>query len=222
MSTTKICTKCNTEYSIEMYSKSKTGRDGRRCICKNCVKEYNKKHKAENKKLHDIKYEEYRKQYRETHKEEKKKYDEKYRKEKRNERISKGRQYYQKNKEIYKIKAKEYREKNPDVFRVIMQRRKARMQELESSLTVEQWENIKETFNNKCAYCGKEKPLAQEHFIPVTKGGEHTLNNILPSCKNCNSSKNGKEFHEWYPTFKHYNRQRENFILEYLGHMIMR
>lgn len=217
MPTTKICTKCNNEFKIEMYSKSKTGRDGRRCICKNCVKEYNKKHKAENKELHDIKYEEYRKHYRETHKAEKKKYDEMYRKVKRTERISKGKQYYQENKETFKIKAREYRVNNPDVFRVIMQRRKARTQELESTLTVEQWENIKETFNNKCAYCGKVKPLAQEHFMPVTKGGGHTLDNILPSCKSCNSSKNGKDFHEWYPTYKYYDKQREQKIFNHLS-----
>lgn len=37
-------------------------------------------------------------------------------------------------------------------------------------------------------------------------------------CISCNSSKRDKDFFEWYPTYKHYNQEREKFILEYLGY----
>mgnify|MGYP003489420683 CR=1 FL=1 len=78
--------------------------------------------------------------------------------------------------------------------------------------------NIKLEFNNKCAYCGKEKPLSQEHFVALSKGGEFTINNIIPSCQNCNSSKRATDFFEWYPKFKHYSKKREQIILKFLNY----
>lgn len=64
-----------------------------------------------------------------------------------------------------------------------------------------------------------EEQLHQEHFIPVSDKGEHTINNIIPACRSCNSSKGNKNFFEWYPDYKHYDKKRENFILEYLNYM---
>ena len=61
--------------------------------------------------------------------------------------------------------------------------------------------------------------LHQEHFIPLSKGGEYTHNNIIPACKSCNSSKQDTDFFEWYPTYEEYNEEREQFILEYLGYI---
>jgi 5-methylcytosine-specific restriction endonuclease McrA len=75
-----------------------------------------------------------------------------------------------------------------------------------------------ETFDNKCAYCGKEKPLAQDHFVPLSKGGEYTNNNIICSCKSCNSSKSDKDFFEWYPEQLFYSKEREAKILKYLNY----
>ena len=85
-------------------------------------------------------------------------------------------------------------------------------------MTLKQWNYIKGKFNNKCAYCGEEKLLEQEHFIPVNKGGEYTSNNIIPACKHCNSSKQDSNFFEWYPKQDFYSKEREEFILNHLGY----
>jgi 5-methylcytosine-specific restriction endonuclease McrA len=54
----------------------------------------------------------------------------------------------------------------------------------------EQWDYLKAVFTNSCAYCGLQtNRLAQDHVIPVSKGGAHTLANILPACQPCNSKK---------------------------------
>ena len=105
-----------------------------------------------------------------------------------------------------------------DIFIVSAQKRRAAKKQLSNSLTTKQWNKIKEHFDNKCAYCGKELPLAQEHFIPLSDGGEYTHNNIIPACKSCNSSKKNKSFFDWYPKYKRYSKKREKNILKFLGY----
>ena len=98
------------------------------------------------------------------------------------------------------------------------QRREARKRSLECNLTAKQWLDIKLQFDNKCAYCGKELPLAQEHFLALSKSGEYTVNNIICACKTCNSSKSNKDFFTWYPKYKYYSKKRERFILKFLNY----
>jgi predicted phage replisome organizer len=42
-----------------------------------------------------------------------------------------------------------------------------------------------------CAYCGSTDKVNMtiDHIIPVSKGGSSLLSNLVPACKNCNSSK---------------------------------
>jgi len=58
-----------------------------------------------------------------------------------------------------------------------------------STLTAEEWEDIKRTFKNKCVYCGEQKKLEMDHIIPLSKGGNHTKGNVVPACRNCNAKK---------------------------------
>ena len=99
------------------------------------------------------------------------------------------------------------------------QRRMALKRQLPSTLTTEQWNIIKEAFNNKCCYCNLEKPLTQDHFLALNNGGPYVADNILPACKSCNSSKRDKQFFTWYPKYKHYSSEREQKILAYLGYI---
>ena len=53
-----------------------------------------------------------------------------------------------------------------------------------------QWQEIKEASQHCCVYC--ERPhqrLTMDHLTPLLHGGEHSLWNILPACKSCNSKK---------------------------------
>jgi 5-methylcytosine-specific restriction endonuclease McrA len=69
---------------------------------------------------------------------------------------------------------------------------------VEDQLTEEQWEKIKADCNYTCSYCGaSDVKLTQDHFIPISKGGLHTANNIVPSCVSCNSSKQARNPFEW-------------------------
>lgn len=89
----------------------------------------------------------------------------------------------------------------------------------EFALSESQWNRALESFNNTCAYCGaRDKRLQQEHFIPLSKGGEYTVNNIIPACSKCNRSKYNYSFFEWYPKQEFYSKEREKKILDYLNY----
>jgi len=61
------------------------------------------------------------------------------------------------------------------------------------------WQETLEYFDHKCAYCGEPKTLIMEHAIPINKTemGEHKLGNLVPSCKDCNSSKHHANFEDF-------------------------
>lgn len=199
--------------------------------------EYNRKWYQKNKKHHK----KYRRKYYEENKEQILKTNKKYRLENRDEILEQKRQWYQDNKEDARANTREwykenkekranynkiYSRKNADIVNSISQRYRARKNNLPSTLKSEEWQQIKEDFNFKCAYCGMteeehlmefDERLHQEHFIPVSRGGGYTQRNIIPSCKSCNSSKGDKDFVKWYKGHEGYSKDRENSILEYLG-----
>lgn len=39
-----------------------------------------------------------------------------------------------------------------------------------------------------CTYCGDEAACA-EHAVPICRGGAHEVENMVPACRWCNSSK---------------------------------
>ena len=40
-----------------------------------------------------------------------------------------------------------------------------------------------------CQYCGSTRQLTLDHVIPVSKGGNHTWDNIVTACEKCNNGK---------------------------------
>lgn len=60
-------------------------------------------------------------------------------------------------------------------------------------LTITEWKIILATYNNACAYCGAtNKKLEKDHIIPISKGGKHAKENVVPACRSCNSRKGAK------------------------------
>ncbi len=44
-------------------------------------------------------------------------------------------------------------------------------------------------YDGLCAYCGVNPWVDIDHIHPTSRGGRHTLQNVAPACKSCNSSK---------------------------------
>lgn len=69
----------------------------------------------------------------------------------------------------------------------------------QESFSERDWLETKEYFGDRCAYCGEDGTLLIEHAIPINRSslGEHRLGNIVPSCRQCNANKGGKDFREF-------------------------
>jgi len=190
----KICTKCGIEQSLECYHKDSSHKDGLCSVCIVC------------RNLYYLEHQEYKKQCSKQYRIDNKDHINQYIK-----------QYGIDNHERIAQYKKEYRANNPDKNNAIKQRRRALQNELPSTLTLKQWGTCKAYFKNRCAYCGKSMPLTREHVIALACGGGYTVDNIIPACKPCNSSKIDRALLEWYPKQIFFSKSKLRKIVLYLN-----
>jgi hypothetical protein len=236
----KRCSKCKKKLAVECFYKHKGAKDGLGVQCKKCIKQYDYTHKKQRSEYHKRWYEsnresvlerskrwyethqeqasEQRKQYRETHREQILEQKKQYYETHREQNAEWGKRWSKAHREKVNEIQKRWRTNNPDKVKLNKRRHRSMKLSLPAIFTVKEWTDAKEYFNNCCAYCGKGKPLEQDHFYPLSKGGEYARVNIIPACRNCNSSKGVKLFSEWYPTFTHYSKKREKTIANYLNY----
>lgn len=239
----RTCTKCGKELAVneENFRRKKNGKYGFCSQCKECDKTYREEsrdiiqaYREKNKEKIDIQHKQWlarNKEHTKKYLESKKEHIAQYRIDNIEHIRERTNRYWKNNIDRLRAKNKQYRLDNAEYIKqrnqsrevkdkklIAEQKRRARKMFLPASLTVEQWESIKIHFGNKCCYCGSDGKLEQDHFIPLSKGGEYTANNIVPSCPSCNYSKNKNYFHEWYPTSGKYNKAREKQILKYLDY----
>jgi hypothetical protein len=76
-------------------------------------------------------------------------------------------------------------------------RRKRRMARVVHDLTNEQWAALQAAWGG-CAYCGAtDKPLQRDCILALSRGGRYTLDNVVPACPSCNTSKCNDEVTGW-------------------------
>jgi 5-methylcytosine-specific restriction endonuclease McrA len=86
-------------------------------------------------------------------------------------------------------------------------RRRARLRDACSpGVTPEQWAaicaaNASPDGETLCVYCKKAGAITIDHVIPICRGGRDEPANVVPACKRCNSSKNGRLLSEWRPKY---------------------
>lgn len=51
--------------------------------------------------------------------------------------------------------------------------------------------------NDGCFYCQRYDGEYWDHIIPKHLDGEDVIENLIPSCMRCNSSKGKKSLHQW-------------------------
>jgi len=100
---------------------------------------------------------------------------------------------YRENPEPHRLRSRQWNRTHREARRIIDQRHRALKASTESTLTVSEWFETLSTFGHACAYCLRtDLPLTQDHVIAVSRGGGHTTENIVPSCRPCNSRKKDK------------------------------
>ena len=76
-------------------------------------------------------------------------------------------------------------------------RRKRRMDRVDHDLSSEQWTALTLAWGG-CAYCGtRGKPLQRDCVLAISRGGRYTLDNVVPACRSCNTSKCNDEVTGW-------------------------
>ena len=61
-----------------------------------------------------------------------------------------------------------------------------------------EWRELCEAYDFCCSYCGRRGvPLTKDHVIAVSKGGSDAIENIVPACLSCNSSKGAQDVRRW-------------------------
>ncbi len=76
-------------------------------------------------------------------------------------------------------------------------RRRRRMAQVEHDLTAEQWTALKVAWGG-CAYCAAaDVALQRDCVLPISRGGRYTLDNVVPACMSCNTSKCNDEVSGW-------------------------
>jgi len=191
---------------------------------RNRIIEHSKLYYAENKKEGLKKRRQYwidnkdkiakqRKQYYKDNAEEIKEYQREYIKNNPEKAKESRKQYYYNNIEKMREANQRYRHNNSEKLKehhkqyyrtgngkAVNQRchskRRAREKEIINTLTAQEWLDILEEYNYRCAYCDVEFEVEnmphKDHVIPITKGGHNVKENIVPACQSCNSKKGTK------------------------------
>jgi len=167
---------------------------------------------------------EYIEQWRKENIEHWKEYNKIYYQENKEKELERNKRWQKANKENRKNYSKEWKENNPEYKKQWQKnnkdkfieyekkymktekgkannqrgryKRRAKMKTIINTLISQEWLDILERYNYKCAYCGcefDENTLpTRDHIIPISRGGDNVKENIVPACKSCNSKKHNK------------------------------
>jgi hypothetical protein len=133
----------------------------------------------------------------------------------------KGRKLYRENDARMRADGtrKKWEDKNKDKIRQYNEDRKHK----NHKITKEELKQMYKYFDSSCAYCGiseeehlkrfKQK-LHKEH---VDHNGTNGIENCVPACKFCNSSKNTRVFEEWYREKEYFSQERYEKVIDWLN-----
>lgn len=64
--------------------------------------------------------------------------------------------------------------------------------------TFQDWQDKLAAHGYACTYCGRtDVQLSKDHVVPVSTGGSDHIDNIVPACRSCNSSKHARDVAVW-------------------------
>ncbi|MCM3109985.1 HNH endonuclease [Lederbergia lenta] len=177
----KVCTWCNIEKGLsEFYSRKTESKTKGKFIyynpeCRECTKERSSQWAKNN-------IEEYRASA--------KKYKDKP------QSVINSREYLKKYRENGKLR--KWQRNNKDKVQVYQK------QHRNHDITDEEWFSCLDFFERACAYCGLSEQeqltiynesLHKEH---VAHDGSNYVDNCVPSCTKCNTSKSDRDFNDWF------------------------
>jgi 5-methylcytosine-specific restriction endonuclease McrA len=71
------------------------------------------------------------------------------------------------------------------------------MDRVTHDLTTPEWAGLRTAWGG-CAYCGSDTAeLQRDCVLPISRGGRYTIDNVVPACRSCNTSKCNSEVTTW-------------------------
>jgi len=111
---------------------------------------------------------------------------------------AKAREWNMANRERYNANMKAWRANNKDKVAQANRNTKALRRKAERCVvTAKDWSRLIDRHRGCCAYCGVKEKLTVEHVVPISRGGRHSIGNLLPVCMTCNVTKNSRLLIEW-------------------------
>ena len=95
-------------------------------------------------------------------------------------------------KAINKISRKKYMQTDKGKISQINGKARRRQLERKGKITAKEWAEKLKEFDYCCSNCGIDEDIEMDHIIPLSKCGEHSIENIQPLCRSCNASKGAK------------------------------
>lgn len=202
----KTCKRCEQTQPISNFHALKSNLDGHRGICKACKKledaaRYQRNIEANRAKALAY-YRANKEHYAETFA---KKYVENrdaIAEKRRLQRLENIWQYkkqeramYQKHREKKLAQGRIWSKNNPDKTRAQNQKRRARLANAKTFLV--RPKDVERLYKSKCLFCENRQRIDLDHAIPLSRGGDHSIGNLIPLCDNCNSTKYNKTIMEW-------------------------
>lgn len=105
--------------------------------------------------------------------------------------------YYEENREHLKEYAQKWAKDNPGNVKEGLHRRRASIAGSADKMPRGYWKILLKAYGEACMNpncSGKNTTLSHDHVIPLSKGGEHSLENSQILCHSCNSAKHVKTF----------------------------
>jgi 5-methylcytosine-specific restriction endonuclease McrA len=188
---TKTCNKCLVTQSVDCFSKNKRYKDGLNYHCKSCASIYFRKYYETN----IDKLREDSRNYRAANLEIMQEKLRSYQKANREKAKQYSRNYRAINAEKVKESQRRYAKAHPELSRIYRSNRRAR-QHANGVYEIYTKELMK-LYKSSCIYCGSKQEIQADHVIPISRGGRHSIGNLVPACRNCNARKHNKLIVEW-------------------------
>jgi 5-methylcytosine-specific restriction endonuclease McrA len=176
----QICSVCKENKPLANFHKNKNYKTGHSVTCKVCAKIRSKAWQQNNPDRVNANY---RKNYA-LHLD--------YSRQKRRERV---RRWYSKNSEKARMATALYYQKYPERRRI--NENKRRTAKIGNGIFFISPKDLNRILSSSCYKCGKIDNVTLDHIIPISRGGRHSVGNLQPLCKSCNSSKGSKTMTEW-------------------------
>lgn len=113
-----------------------------------------------------------------------------------------SRRWVANNKDTHRANNKKWFAKNPDYIKTYKLKRRA-TEKLNGVYYISDKE-YKKIYSSPCFYCGSTERIEADHIIPVSRGGNTSIGNLISCCRSCNAKKSNMLITEWrYRIAKH-------------------